>query len=131
MPVELNHTIIRSRDKVASATFLAGILGLEVSPPMGHFVPVNTSNGVSIDFDDAHGPIESQHFAFLLSEEEFDAAFARLEKSVADSGGTYWADPRHSRPGEINHNHGGRGVYFLDPDGHNMEMLTRPYGSGA
>jgi len=126
MPVELNHTIIHAHDREASAHFLADILGLEVGPPTGRFLPVQTSNGVTLDFATDTEPVTGQHYAFLISDQEFDDAFARLEKT----GAPYFADPRRTRPGEINHNHGGRGVYFLDPDGHSMEMLTRPYGSG-
>jgi catechol 2,3-dioxygenase-like lactoylglutathione lyase family enzyme len=125
MPIELNHTIIRCPDREASAKFLADILGVEVGPPTGRFLPIQTSNGVTLDFATDTEPVTGQHYAFLLSDQEFDDAFARLEKT----GDTYWADPRRSRPGEINHNHGGRGVYFLDPAGHSMEMITRPYGS--
>ncbi|MBO0694073.1 MAG: VOC family protein [Acidimicrobiaceae bacterium] len=126
MHVELNHTIIHSRDREASAHFLADILGLEVGQPTGRFLPVQTTNGVTLDFATDSERVAPQHYAFLISEEQFDDAFARLEKT----GAQYFADPRRSRPGEINHNHGGRGVYFLDPDGHSMEMLTQPYGSG-
>jgi catechol 2,3-dioxygenase-like lactoylglutathione lyase family enzyme len=124
MSVELNHTIVYAHDKVASAQFLAGILGVPVGPPAGHFVPVELSNGVTLDFDDV-GPgaeVRSQHYAFLVGEEEFDAAFARIR----ESGAPYWADPGHHRPGEINHRNGGRGVYFADANGHNLEILTRP-----
>ncbi|MDX6346638.1 MAG: hypothetical protein QOF84_1428 [Streptomyces sp.] len=126
MPVSLNHTIIHSRDRQAAAEFLAGVLGLEVGTPWGPFLPVRTANGVTLDFATA-GPDEAitpQHYAFLLSEEEFDAGFAQIQKA----GVPYWADPARRHPGEINHNDGGRGVYFLDPSGHYLEMITRPYG---
>lgn len=125
MSVELNHTIVHARDKRESAEFLAGILGLEVGAEWGPFVPLATANGVTLDF--ATAPEESivaQHYAFLVSEAEFDTAFARIE----ELGLTYYADPHRERPGEINHNDGGRGVYFLDPVGHAMEIITRPYG---
>jgi catechol 2,3-dioxygenase-like lactoylglutathione lyase family enzyme len=128
MSVELNHTIVHSRDNRESAEFLAHILGLEVGAEWGPFVPVETSNRVTLDF--ATIPPESivmQHYAFLVSDEEFDAIFAR----VKDAGLTYYADPHRQRPGEINHNDGGRGVYWADPDGHFMEIITRPYGSGS
>src|SRR5262249_60025376 len=88
---------------------------------------VELDNGVSLDFADVEGPIRPQHYAFLISEADFDAVFARLKDRDLD----YWADPRGSRPGEINHNDGGRGVYFRDPDGHYLEVITRPYGSGG
>lgn len=127
MPVELNHTIIAARDRRESAEFLAHILGLEVGPEMGPFLPVQTANGVTLDFATVpEEDITSQHYAFLISEAEFDAAFERIQQA----GITYWADPHRTRPGEINRNDGGRGLYFLDPSGQAMEILTRPYGSG-
>jgi extradiol dioxygenase family protein len=126
MSVELNHTIVHAHDNHASARFLAHVLDLEVGPAWGPFVPVATQNGVTLDY--ATVPAESivmQHYAFLVDDATFDAAFARLvEADVA-----YYADPHLRRPGEINHNHGGRGVYFLDPAGHGMEIITRPYDS--
>lgn len=122
MAVQLNHTIIPSRDKKTSATFLADILGLDPPKPFGHFMCVETTNGVSLDFDDRANP-ESHHYAFLVSEEEFDAIFARIK----EKGLRYWADPGHQRENVINGN--GRGFYFEDPSGHNLEVLTKPYGT--
>ncbi|MCZ4605198.1 VOC family protein [Streptomyces sp. Lzd4kr] len=127
MTVQLNHTIVAARDQKESATFLAGILGLEVSPQYGPFVPVEIPNGVTLDYLDSPGAITPQHYAFLVSEDEFDTIFGRIR----EAGLTYWADPYHRRPGEINRNDGGRGTYFEDPNGHNLEILTRPYGSGG
>jgi catechol 2,3-dioxygenase-like lactoylglutathione lyase family enzyme len=128
MSVELNHTIVACRDKKKSAEFLAGILGLRVSPPFGPFIPVETGNGVTLDFMDTDAPrIAGQHYAFLVSEEEFDAIFERIQ----NAGITYYADPAHRQAGQINRNDGGRGAYFDDPDGHNLEIITRPYGSGG
>lgn len=126
MSVELNHTIVHARNNRESAEFLAGILGLEAGAEWGPFVPVATANGVTLDF--ASSPAESittQHYAFLISEEEFDAAFERIRQA----GITYYADPHMKQPGEINHHYGGRGLYFLDPAYHGMEIITRPYGS--
>ncbi|HEY9481927.1 MAG TPA: VOC family protein [Micromonosporaceae bacterium] len=126
MSVDLNHIIIHAQDNRQSAEFLAHILELEVGTEWGPFVPVATSNGVTLDF--ATIPAESivmQHYAFLVSDEEFDAAFARIQRA----GVTYYADPHLKQPGEINHHHGGRGLYFMDPTGHGMEIITRPYGS--
>jgi len=126
MSVELNHTIVHARNNRESAEFLARILGLEVGIEWGPFVPVATSNGVTLDF--ASIPVESitmQHYAFLISEDEFDAAFERIQQA----GITYYADPHLKHPGEINHQHGGRGLYFLDLAGHGMEIITRPYDS--
>ncbi|MCZ1002033.1 VOC family protein [Streptomyces mirabilis] len=126
MAVELNHTIVAAHDKTASARFLADLLGLEVAPEYGPFVPVQIPNGVTLDYMDTAESISPQHYAFLVSEDDFDAIFARIR----EAGLTYWADPHHHHPGEINHNDGGRGAYFDDPNGHNLEILTRPYGSG-
>ncbi|MFG2332467.1 VOC family protein [Streptomyces sp. NPDC048604] len=128
MAVQLNHTIVHATDKHASAEFLAHILGLEVSPPFGPFLPVVTDNEVALDYYENHDkPVTSQHYAFLVTEEEFDAMMERIK--AADV--TYYADPSHSRPGTTNTYFGGRGAYFDDPDGHNMEIMTRPYGSRA
>ncbi|MGW0363710.1 VOC family protein [Streptomyces sp. NPDC002990] len=125
MSVKLNHTIIHCRDNRESAEFLGHILGLEVGTEWGPFIPVVTANGVTLDF--ATIPAESitaQHYAFLISEEEFDTAFEKIRAA----GIAYFADPHRRHPGEINHNDGGRGVYFPDPTGHWMEIITRPYG---
>ncbi|HTJ38248.1 MAG TPA: VOC family protein [Dactylosporangium sp.] len=128
MSVQLNHTIVAARDKETSASFLATMLGVPVGPRFGPFIPVEVSNGVTLDFIDAGSePIASQHYAFLVSEGEFDAIFGRIREVGVD----YYADPHHDRPRQINHRDGGRGVYFDDPNGHNLEILTRPYGSGA
>ena len=128
MSVEFNHTIIHARDKHASAAFLAGVLGLEVGAEWGPFVPVATGNGVTLDFATVPASsITTQHYAFLVSEPEFDSAFGRLEAAGVE----YYADPHLSRPHEINRNDGGRGLYFRDPSGHGMEIITRPYGAGA
>lgn len=127
MTVQLNHTIVAAHDKKASARFLADILGLEVSPQYGPFIPVEIPNGVTLDYMDASGTITPQHYAFLVSEEDFDTILARVQ----EAGLTYWADPFHRRPAAINRNDGGRGAYFDDPNGHNLEILTRPYGSGG
>lgn len=123
MAVQLNHTIIPAWDKVASASFLAEILGLGPPTPFGPFLCVETANGVSLDYADHDGSIEPAHFAFLVTEEEFDAIFAR----VTERDLTFWADPHHTRENVINGH--GRGFYFEDPSGHNMEVLTRAYGS--
>jgi catechol 2,3-dioxygenase-like lactoylglutathione lyase family enzyme len=125
MAVQLNHTIVHVRDQRESATFLAELLGLPEPTPYGPFLVVEAANGVSLDFIEEHG--EPQHYAFLVSEEEFDAIFGR----ITARGLTYWADPGRRRPGEINTNDGGRGVYWEDPSGHFLEIITRPYGSGG
>jgi catechol 2,3-dioxygenase-like lactoylglutathione lyase family enzyme len=120
MTIELNHTIVGATDSHASAQFLAGILGLTVSPDFGPFVPVRLANGVTLDYME-RPQVAPQHYAFLVSDDEFDAAFARIR----EAGLTYFADPGFAQPGEINTRWGGRGVYFHDPDGHNLELLTR------
>jgi catechol 2,3-dioxygenase-like lactoylglutathione lyase family enzyme len=126
MTAQLNHTIVWTRDKQVSAPFLAHILGLPAPARFGPFLMVEMGNGVSLDYHDIDGDIASQHYAFLISEEEFDAVFARIEARDID----YWADPGCTEPGKINHHDGGRGVYFADPDGHLLEVITRSYGSG-
>lgn len=125
MAVQLDHTIVFAHDSRASATFLTAILGLPAPTRFGPFQVVQVDNGVSLDFLDSDAEIARQHYAFLISEEEFDRIFARInERSI-----TYWADPGQTRPGEINHGDGGRGFYFEDPNGHRLEVLTRRYGS--
>jgi extradiol dioxygenase family protein len=127
MPVELNHTIVHSRDADASARFLAETLGLPPPRRFGPFVVVDVHNGVSLDFLTTDEPFIIEHYAFLVSETEFDEIFSRLSERGQD----YWADPRLARKGEINRNDGGRGLYFKDPSGHYLEIITRPYGSGG
>ena len=122
---ELNHTIVWCNDKQRSAEFLTGILGLPPARTFFHFLVVDLSNGVSLDYYQKDGPVSQQHYAFLVSEEEFDAAFGRIEASRLD----YWADPARAQPGETNTHFGGRGVYFADPDNHLLELITKPYGS--
>lgn len=127
MSVELNHTIVWCHDRQKSATFLAEVLGRPAPTRFGPFVVVDLDNGVSLDFYEKEGPVASQHYAFLIGEEDFDRVFSRIrERGIA-----YWADPGQRRAGEINGDDGGRGVYFEDPDGHLLEVITRPYGSGG
>lgn len=127
MSIRFNHTIVSARDSKTSAHFLADILGLPAPTPFGHFLVVGTANGVSVDFlQVGDAEIQPQHYAFLIDEDEFDEIFARIRAR----GLNYWADPFKRQPGEINRRDGGRGVYFDDPDGHLLEVLTRPYGSG-
>jgi catechol 2,3-dioxygenase-like lactoylglutathione lyase family enzyme len=126
MAVQLNHTIVRVRDKRESATFLAEVLGLGPPVPFGPFLVVEVDNQVSLDFADDHGPVHPQHYAFLVGEDEFDQIFGRIR----DRDLAYWADPGRRRAGQINTNDGGRGVYWEEPSGHFLEIITRPYGSG-
>jgi catechol 2,3-dioxygenase-like lactoylglutathione lyase family enzyme len=127
MAVQLNHTIVASRDKNASARFLAEILGLPEPVPFGPFMTVQAANDVTLDFMTTRGEITSQHYAFLVGEDDFDEIFGRIQQRRLP----YWSDPGHHDPGRINTRDGGRGLYWDDPDGHNLEILTRPYGSGG
>ena len=127
MSVQLNHTIVSCRDQQRSAGFLTGILGLPAATRFGHFLVVTADNGVSLDFAETSRDIASQHYAFLVGEEEFDAAFGRIR----DQDLPYWADPGKTQRGAVNYRDDGRGLYFEDPDGHLLEIITRPYGSGT
>jgi catechol 2,3-dioxygenase-like lactoylglutathione lyase family enzyme len=127
MSVQLNHTIVWCRDQQKSSAFLVDILGLPAPTRFGPFHVVELGNGVSLDYHEVDHEVAMQHYAFLIGEDEFDGIFGRIKARDLD----YWADPGRTRFGEINHHDGGRGFYFKDPDGHLMEVLTRPYGSGA
>ena len=126
MAVRLNHTIVAARDAEQSAIFLTEMLGLPAPARLGPFVVVQVGD-TSLDFASTEGEIRQQHYAFLVSETEFDEIFAR----IGERGLTYWADPFRKQTGEINGWDDGRGVYFDDPSGHLLEVLTRPYGSGG
>jgi extradiol dioxygenase family protein len=126
MTAQLNHTIVHARDKRESAFFMSEILGLADPEPFSHFLVVRAGNGVSLDFMETDQPIQPQHYAFLVTEDEFDQIFDRIKAR----GIKYWADPRRQRIGEFNTNDGGRGLYFADPANNHLEILTRPYGSG-
>jgi catechol 2,3-dioxygenase-like lactoylglutathione lyase family enzyme len=125
--VQLNHTIVSCHDQQRSAAFLTGILGLPAATRFGQFLVVEADNGVSLDYSETDREITPQHYAFLVGEEEFDAAFGRIREQDLP----YWADPGQTRRGTVNHRDGGRGLYFEDPDGHLLEIITRPYGSGG
>ena len=125
MSVELNHTIVHALDPERSSRFMAEVFGLPEPEPFGPFQVIRTANGVSLDYIEAAAPVTPQHYAFLVSDAEFDAIFAR----VKERGLAYWADPGKTQPGQINTHFGGRGVYFPDPSGHFLEIITRPYGS--
>lgn len=124
MSIQLNHTIVRCRDKHKSASFMAEILGLPPPTPFGPFLVVEVDNGVSLDFYETRDGIASQHYAFLIGEEDFDRSIARIQ----ERGLPYWSDPGKRHQGKISHDDGGRGLYFEDPDGHFLEIITRPYG---
>ncbi|MGV3759097.1 MAG: VOC family protein [Actinomycetota bacterium] len=129
MAVQLNHHIVHARDPQASATFLTELLGLPAPTRFSHFTVVTTANGVSLDYTQTDDPtyLVPNHYAFLVSDDEFDEIFERIQAR----GLTWWADPGRQQEGRINHHDGGRGVYWEDPDGHLLEIITRPYGSGS
>jgi catechol 2,3-dioxygenase-like lactoylglutathione lyase family enzyme len=124
MAVQLNHTIVWARDNKKAADFFTELFGLPEATAWGPFMIVEMANGVSLDYHTVDGDIASQHYAFLVSDDEFDEIFGRIQEQQL----TYWADPMLSRKGEINHNDGGRGVYWQDVDGHLLEIITVPYG---
>lgn len=124
MSIKLNHTIIYSRDKAATAAFLADILGLPAAKPFGPFLTMQLDNEVTLDLYDTDAEITEQHYAFLVTEREFNDILRRIRKG----GVRYWADPFHQRADQINTHNDGRGFYFEDPNGHNLEIITRPYG---
>lgn len=126
MSARLDHTIIHSTDRFASARFLTDLLGAPEPGEFGPFATVPLANGVTIDYADSivdPDEIVMQHLAFLVSEEEFDQIFDR----IVERGLPYWGGPHHQEPQQINHRHHGRGVYVDDPDGHALEFLTHPY----
>ncbi len=126
MTITLNHTIVWCHDQRVSAGFVANLFDLPDPVHWGPFMIVEVANGVSLDYHEVDGEIPPQHYAFLVSEDEFDAIFDR----IVERGLEHWADPAKQRARAINHDDGGRGVYFEDPDGHLLEIITRPYGSG-
>jgi hypothetical protein len=123
--VQLNHTLVNVRDKHQSAAFVAEILGLAEPTPLGPFLVVQVDNAVSLDFIDVD-VLHAQHYAFLVGEPEFDEILARIRGREL----TFWADPFKTRAGEWNTDDGGRGLYWEEPSGHLLEIITRPYGSG-
>jgi catechol 2,3-dioxygenase-like lactoylglutathione lyase family enzyme len=127
MTIKLDHTIVHAKDKRASAEFVSAMLGLGAPVPFGPFLGVQTGNEVTLDFLETDDEIQTQHYAFLVSEPEFDEIFRRIQARRL----AYWADPGRQQRDTINTRDGGRGVYFEDPSGNLLEILTRPYGSGA
>jgi len=126
MTVKLNHTIVHSRDPQAAAAWFASVFGLPTPQPFGPFMDVHVGNEVTLAFLSAGDmEIQIQHYAFLVSDAEFDQIFGRVKASKAK----YWADPMMKQEGKINSHFGGRGVYFQDPSGHLLEIITKPYGS--
>lgn len=129
MSIAFNHTIVAAKDKQESADYFTELIGLPAAVEFGHFLVVTLDHGASMDFAQAPDgqDIHPQHYAFLVSEPEFDVIYGRIRAR----GQEYWADPQRAKPGEINRHDGGRGVYFQDPSGHYLEIITRPYGSGG
>jgi catechol 2,3-dioxygenase-like lactoylglutathione lyase family enzyme len=127
MAIKLNHTIVHSRNNREAAEFFASLFGRPSPVPFGPFLDVDLDNEVTLAFLDAGDmEVQMQHYAFLVSDQEFDQVFSRVQ----ETGLTYWADPHLTQVGKINNHDGGRGVYFQDPSGHLLEIITRPYGSG-
>jgi len=124
--VQLNHTLVNVRDKQESASFVAEILGLAAPTPYGPFLVVQVDNAVSLDFIDVE-VLHPQHYAFLVGDTEFDEILGRIRSR----GLTFWADPFKQSAGRWNNDDGGRGLYWEEPSGHLLEIITKPYGSGA
>ena len=121
MTITLNHTIVPSHDKIASATFFAKLFGLSFeAQAVGYFAPVRVNDTLTLDFDDDVERFDSHHYAFKVSEPEFDAIFARIQAESIP----YGSEPHAREDERINHRAGGRGVYFCDPNGHLFELLT-------
>lgn len=123
MPALFNHTIIASTDRVVSAEFYRSILEANEAPSWGPFTNLTLAGGVMLQFAEPPVEIQMQHYAFLVDDQHFDRAYQRL----VSAGVEHWADPQMTRPGETNTEHGGRGVYFKDPSGHALELITKPY----
>lgn len=125
MSVQLDHTIVAAPDNTASATFLSEIMGLPEPKQMGHFMAVEADNGVTFDFVSTDEEIRSQHYAFLVGDDDFDQIFGRIRARDLP----FWADPGQNELGEVRLRGESRGIYFEDPGGHLLEILTRPEGA--
>ena len=127
--MQLNHTIIKAKDKHATARFLTDIVGLPEAVDFAHgrFLIHHLDNDVSVDVSQVDTPFDPEHYAFLVTEREFDEILARVKERGID----YYPDPFYDVPGSINTNDGGRGMYFLDPSGHDLEVITTPYGEDS
>jgi catechol 2,3-dioxygenase-like lactoylglutathione lyase family enzyme len=123
MSIKLNHTIVHAHDKEASAKFLVELFGLAPPIPFGPFLTVRVDNDVTLDYIETQDKIHAEHYAFLVDEDEFDVIFGRIKARKM----SYWGDPAKQRPNETFVFNGGRGVYFEDPSGHFLEIITRPY----
>ena len=121
MPLTLNHTIVPSRNKQGSAEFFARVMGLDQPGSQGHFVQVRINGDLAFDWDNRER-FDSHHYAFVVTDSQFDEIFGRIKAE----GVKYGAQPNSPADGEINHRRGGRGLYFADPDGHLLEIMTVP-----
>jgi catechol 2,3-dioxygenase-like lactoylglutathione lyase family enzyme len=122
MTIRLDHTIVPARDKIASARFFAGIFGLRVKADAGYFAQVQVNERLTFDFADEPGPVQSHHYAFHVSDAEFEAIFSRVKAKAIP----YGSEPHSHTDGQINTRRGGRGFYFEDLDGHLLEVMTVP-----
>jgi catechol 2,3-dioxygenase-like lactoylglutathione lyase family enzyme len=120
--ITLNHTIVPARDKEASARFFAEIFGLRIGKLGGHFAPVRVNDTLTLDFATAEGEIPIEHYAFHVSDAEFDAILRRVKAAGLAIGSSPWS----LDDGKLNDWNGGRGFYFRDPDGHILELMTVP-----
>ena len=127
MAIQFNHTIVHAQDREEEASFFTGVMGLAAPREFGHFLVADLAHDASLDFIQHDGDVPAQHYAFLVSEDEFTSIYGRIVERDID----HWADPQAKLAGEINHHDGGRGVYFSGPSGHFYEIITRPYGSGS
>lgn len=123
MTARFNHTIIASTDPTEMAEFYRDLLEADEAPSWGPFVNLQIADGVLLQFAAPPMDFPPQHYAYLLEDAHFDRTYSQIN----DRGLEHWADPQRARPGEINNEHGGRGVYLLDPSGHCLELITRPY----
>ena len=123
MTARFNHTIIAARRRDESAAFYRRLLEADDAPSWGPFANLRLDGGVLLQFAEPPVDFPPQHYAFLVDDAHFDRAMAWIRSQEA----AHWADPQRRRPGETNTEHGGRGVYLLDPAGHYLELITRPY----
>lgn len=119
-----NHTIVHSSNREEAAQFFSEMMGLPAPVEFGPFLMVRLAHDASIDFIQHDGDIPYQHYAFLVSDDEFTKIYGRIVERGLD----HWADPHRDEPNTINHHDGGRGVYWCDPTGHLLEIITVPYG---
>lgn len=128
MSIQLDHTIVPARDRKAAAALLANLLGVPWSESgVGPFCPVYVNDGLTLDFDQAEGPFPIQHYCFRVSETEFEGILARIRASGIE----YRSTPHGPVDMKVNTQHGGRIVYWNEPDGHVWEALTVSYARQA